>query len=48
MDYETFISTKKHSTGEFGFDPIWMPECAFNFQQAIITKAVRKGRMGLF
>lgn len=48
MDYETFISTKKHSTGEFGFDPIWMPECAFNFQQSIITKAVRKGRMGLF
>lgn len=48
MDYGTFISTKKHSTGEFGFDPIWMPECAFNFQQAIITKAVRKGRMGLF
>lgn len=48
MDYETFISTKKHSTGEFGFDPVWMPECAFNFQQSIITKAVRKGRMGLF
>ena len=48
MDYGAFISTKKHSTGEFGFDPIWMPECEFNFQQAIITKAVRKGRMGLF
>jgi len=47
-DYASFIATKKHSTGEFGFDPIWMPECAFDFQESIITKAVRKGRMGLF
>jgi len=48
MTYEEFIRSKTHSTGSFGFDPTWMPECAFEFQKHIITKAVRKGRMGVF
>lgn len=46
--YEEFLRSKLHTTGQFGFDPVWMPECAFDFQEAIITKAVRKGRMGIF
>ena len=48
MDYQTFLQSKRHTTGQFGFDPVWMPDCAFDFQQHIITKAVRKGRMGIF
>lgn len=48
MNYADFIQAKKHSIGNFGFDPIWMPECAFDFQQHIIEKAVRKGRVGVF
>ena len=48
MDYEKFIQSKKHTLGDHGFDPVWMPDCAFDFQQHIITKAVRKGRMGVF
>ena len=48
MSYLDFISSKQHSIGDFGFDPKWMPEGAFDFQQAIIEKAVRKGRMGIF
>lgn len=48
MDYQTFLRSKKHSSGEFGFDPVWMPDGAFDFQQHIITKAVRKGRIGIF
>lgn len=48
MDYQTFLRSKKHSSGDFGFDPVWMPEGAFDFQQHIITKAVRKGRIGIF
>ena len=48
MDYASFIQNKKHTLGDHGFDPVWMPECAFDFQQHIITKAVRKGRMGVF
>lgn len=48
MDYEAFLRSKKHTLGDHGFDPVWMPECAFDFQQHIITKAVRKGRIGVF
>ena len=47
-NYTEFLKRKKHSTGDFGFDPVWMPESAFDFQEFGITKAVRKGRMGLF
>ena len=48
MDYQTFINSKRHTLGEYGFDHVWMPDCAFDFQQHIITKAVRKGRIGVF
>ena len=48
MSYQDFIAKKRHLIGEFGFDPVWMPDCAFDFQQAIIEKAVRKGRVGVF
>lgn len=46
--YQHFIARKKHTLGDFGFDPIWMPDSAFDFQEHIITKAVRKGRIGVF
>lgn len=48
MEYEEFISSKRHSTGNFGFDPIWFPDTAFDFQKYIIDKAVQKGRIGVF
>jgi len=48
MDYSTFITAKRHKSGSFGFDPVWMPDSAFDFQQAIITKAIQKGRIGVF
>lgn len=48
MNYQEFIASKRHSLGDHGFEPIWMPESAFDFQEAVITKAVRKGRIGLF
>lgn len=48
MNYAEFLQRKKHSIGDFGFDPVWMPDCAFDFQESIITKAVRKGRIGIF
>lgn len=48
MDYKTFLEGKKHSIGEFGFNPTFMPDIAFDFQQHIIEKAVRKGRIGIF
>ena len=48
MNYEQFLNQKKHLIGEFGFEPNYFPECAFDFQKAIIEKAVRKGRMAVF
>lgn len=48
MDYQEFIRAKKHSLGDHGFDATWMPEGVFDFQEAIINKAVKKGRIGIF
>jgi hypothetical protein len=48
ISYQEFIASKRHVTGQFGFDPVWMPEMAFDFQRHVIEKAVRKGRMGIF
>lgn len=48
MDYQKFIETKKHLSGEYGFNPKFMPDIAFDFQQHIIEKAVQKGRIAVF
>jgi len=48
MKYKEFIESKKHSIGEFGFEPKWIPDKAFKFQRYIIEKALRKGRVGIF
>jgi Helicase conserved C-terminal domain/DEAD/DEAH box helicase len=48
MNYETFIASKRHTLNSFGFEPVWMPESAFDFQRAMIEKSVRKGRIGVF
>jgi len=48
MDYKQFIENKKHSIGDFGFEANYIPDMAFDFQKAIIERAVRKGRIGVF
>lgn len=48
MKYEDFVSSKRHTLGSFGFEPVWMPQGAFDFQEHIIIKAVQKGRIGVF
>jgi hypothetical protein len=48
VSYSQFIASKKHSLGNHGFDHIWMPECAFDFQQHVISKSIKKGRIGIF
>jgi hypothetical protein len=47
-DYEKFIQAKRHSIGESGFEPNYIPDMAFDFQKHIIEKAVRKGRIAIF
>jgi len=48
MDYNTFLETKRHSIGNFGFDAKYIPDMAFDFQKYTIEKAVKKGRMAIF
>jgi hypothetical protein len=48
VNYAEFLQKKRHSTDNYGFEPLWIPDCAFDFQQHIIGKAVRKGRIGTF
>lgn len=48
MNYQEFLKNKQHSIGNFGFEPNYIPSIAFDFQQAIIEKAVRKGRIAIF
>jgi len=48
MNYLEFLENKKHTIGEFGFDANYIPDMAFDFQKAIIEKAVKKGRMAIF
>ena len=47
-DYQKFLEGKKHTLGEFGFEPNYYPDFAFDFQKEIIKKAVKKGRMAVF
>ncbi len=46
--YQAFIQSKTHLAGSFGFDPIFMPEILFGFQQSLTTWAIRKGRGAMF
>ena len=48
MDYESFIHSKSQLGGNFGFEPLWMPDCAFDFQRSLIHWACSKGRAAVF
>lgn len=48
MNYLDFLEKKKHSSGNFGFDPVYYPDMAFDFQNYIIEKAMLKGRIAIF
>ena len=34
MNYEEFVKSKKHLLGSFGFEPNYIPDMAFDFQEA--------------
>jgi len=47
-DYHTFLQNKTHLTGNFGFEPIFMPSMLFDFQVNMTTWAINKGRAAIF
>lgn len=48
MDYNKFIESKRHIVGDFGFEPVWMPDNMFDFQQHLVALSLRKGRRANF
>lgn len=48
MTYEDFIQRKTQVGADHGFDPIWMPDSLFDFQQALTEWSLRKGRAAIF
>ncbi len=48
MNYNEYLSTKTHSKNEYGFDPIFVPDAMFDFQEALLDWSLRKGRSAIF
>ena len=48
MSYADFLYAKAQNGSDSGFDPVWMPDFLFDFQKALVTWAVRKGRSAMF
>jgi len=46
--YQTFLTRKRQLSGEYGFDPLWMPPFLFDFQTALTEWAIRKGRAAIW
>lgn len=47
-NYYDFLQSKSQLGGNHGFDPIWMPDYLYDFQQSIDEWALRKGRAAIF
>ena len=48
MNYAKFLDHKAQLDGNHGFDPEWMPDFLFDFQQSLVAWALRKGRGAIF
>jgi len=46
--YQQFLDQKSHMGGEYGFEPLYMPDFLFDFQKALLTWQLRKGRGAIF
>jgi hypothetical protein len=46
--YDKFIEKKTHLSGNFGFEPLFMPADLFPFQRALVEWTIRKGRCANF
>jgi hypothetical protein len=48
MKYEEFIANKKHSSINYGIDPVFYPDGLFDFQHHVTEYAIKKGRCAVF
>ena len=47
-NYQKFLHQKTQLSGDFGFDPVWMPDILFPFQESLVEWSCRKGRAAIF
>lgn len=48
MEYADFLQSKSQIDTRDGFAPVWMPDCLFDFQSAMVEWALLAGRGALF
>jgi len=48
MKYNQFLKKKTHLSGNFGFEPVYMPDFLFDFQRYLVEWAMKKGRAAIF
>ena len=48
MNYSEFLQSKLDYGSESGFEPLWMPDFLFDFQEHLVEWAIRKGRAAIF
>lgn len=46
--YDDFLREKSQLDGDYGFEPVWLPDFLFDFQAAMLQWSLRKGRAALF
>lgn len=46
--YAEFLERKQQRGADSGFEPLWMPDWLYDFQQSLTEWAIRKGRAALF
>jgi len=46
--YSAFLAKKSQQHPDGGFDPLWMPDFLYDFQQALVEWSIRKGRAAIF
>lgn len=46
--YARFLHDKSQDGGEYGFEPLWLPDWLFPFQAHLLEWGMRKGRPGVF
>ena len=48
MKYSAFLQRRAQEVSSDGFDPVWMPDFLFDFQQSGTEWSIRKGKSALF
>ncbi|MBP9131438.1 MAG: hypothetical protein KBF50_14315 [Steroidobacteraceae bacterium] len=46
-EYQRYIESKSQAGADSGFEPIWLPDCLFDFQRSLTEWAIRKGRAAI-